>query len=81
MTTSPFVLSIETTSGQSIQHGFHLGTDERLAREIAAEKFHARVRHGLPVVTVALLRDRKLVDVYDGTWFNADTRAWWDERA
>lgn len=72
MTTfSPFVLSIEVAAGRSIQYGFHLGTDERLARQIAEEKFNARVAHGLPVVTVALMRDRRIVDVFDGKWFNA----------
>jgi hypothetical protein len=69
MTFAPFCLSIETTSGKSEQYGFHLGTDEKLARQIAEEKFNARVRHGLPVVTVALMR-RKIVDVFDGKWFN-----------
>lgn len=69
-TFSPFCLSIEVAAGQAVQHGFHLGTDERLARQIAEEKFHARVKHGLPVVTVALMRDRKVVDVFDGKWFN-----------
>ena len=65
-----FTLSIEDTAGHSFQHGFHLGTDERLARQIAEEKFNARIKHGLPVVTVALIHDRKIVDVFDGTWFN-----------
>ncbi len=67
----PFILSIETTSGVSHQHGFHLGTDETLARQIAEERFHGRVAAGLPVVTVALLRDHRIVDVFDGKWFNA----------
>lgn len=34
--TSPFVLSIEPTGKPAYQHGFHLGTDEPLARQIAA---------------------------------------------
>jgi hypothetical protein len=68
--TDPFILSIETSHGHSFQHGFHLGTEERLARQIAEEKFHARVKHGLPVITVALIRAGKLVDCYDGAWFN-----------
>ncbi len=70
MTFAPFCLWIETTPGKSVQHGFHLGTDEKLARQIAEEKFNARVEHGLPVVTVALMRNRKIVDVFDGKWFN-----------
>ena len=69
MTNQPFILSIETAPGQSQKYGFHLGTDERLARQIAEEKFHSRANNGLPVVTVALLRDGKMVDCYGGTWF------------
>ena len=67
--TQPFTLSIEITAGQSFQHGFHLGTDERLAHQIAEEKFHARANNGLPVVTVALMRNGKMVDCYGGRWF------------
>lgn len=67
--TAPFTLSIETTAGQSYQHGFHLGTDERLARQIAEERFHARIKHGYPTVTVALMREGKMVDCYGGRWF------------
>ncbi len=63
-----FVLSIEDTAGHSFQHPFHLGTDEKLARQIAVEKFQARVQYGLPVVTVALMRGNKMVDCYDGVW-------------
>jgi len=66
---STFTLSIETTEGQSFQYGFHLGTDERLARQIAEERFHARVNNGLPVITVAILRDGRMVDCYGGRWF------------
>jgi hypothetical protein len=64
---SPFVLSIEPTGKPSVQYGFHLGTDERVARQIAEEIFHKRVTYG-PICTVALIRDRKIVDVYDGAW-------------
>ncbi len=65
-----FTLSIETTEGKSFINGFHLGTQEPLARQIAEEKFHARRNNGLPVVTVALLLGNKMVDCYDGQWFN-----------
>jgi len=74
---STFTLSIEDTYGHSFQHGFHLGTDKALARQIAEERFHARIKHGLPVVTVALIRERKLVDCFDGEW--ESERQWWDE--
>ena len=64
-----FCLSIEETEGASRLHGFHLGTIESVARSIAEETFHARVRHALPVVTVALMLNGKVFDVYDGRWW------------
>jgi hypothetical protein len=69
--TQPYILSIETAEGRSFRHGYHLGTDETLARQIAEEKFHARVNAGLPTVTVALIRDGRMIDCFDGTWFNS----------
>ena len=70
---SPFCLSIEPTEGKTFQYGFHLGTDERLARVIAVEKFQQRNAAGaerpeLFTRTVALMRNRRIVDVYDGRW-------------
>lgn len=67
----PYVLSIEDTEGHSFQHGFHLGTDLPIAKTIAEKRFHGRVKAGLPVVTVGLLKDGKLVDCYYGDrWHN-----------
>jgi hypothetical protein len=66
--TTPFTMSIEYAPGESKQHGFNIGTDEALARTIVADLFHARVRAGLPVIAVALMRDGKLVDCYDNVW-------------
>lgn len=63
-----FQLSIEPVEGPSFMHGFHLGTIESIARQIASEMFHARNKYDLPTRTVALLRDHKLFDVYDGVW-------------
>lgn len=65
-----FTLSIEDVAGHSFQYGFHLGTDERLARKIAEEKFNARVANNMPVVTIALMRAGKMVDCFDGQWMN-----------
>ena len=62
----PFTLSIEDVAGHSFQYGFHLGTDEKLARQIAEEKFRGRVQFGLPVVTVALFCGAKMVDCFLG---------------
>ncbi len=72
-----FTLSIEETEGKSYQHGFHLGTDETLARQIVTEKMQAFRTYSLPVVSMALIRDRKIVDVLyiDGTWQNATGEA------
>jgi len=68
----PFLLSIEPTEGTSFIHSFHLGTDERLAREIAIDIFKNRKwwpRVGyISVRTVALYRNGKMIDVYDGEW-------------
>ncbi len=68
MTSTQITLSIETAPGHCVQHGFHLGTDERLARQIAEEKFNARRNHNIPVVTVAILRAGRMIDWYDGKW-------------
>jgi hypothetical protein len=66
--TKTFELSIETAPGKSERHGFHLGTIEAIARQIAKEKFYARRKWGYPTVTVALMRNGKLFDCYDRTW-------------
>ncbi len=64
------ILSIEETEGKSRQHGFHLGTDEKLARQITTEKMQAFITYHMPVVSMALIRNRKIVDVLyaDGEW-------------
>lgn len=71
MTNSPFTLSIEATDGVAFQHGFHLGTYERVARSIAVERFTGRNAYGLATRTVALMRDGRIVDVFDGVWSSA----------
>lgn len=68
MTSSTFVLSIEPTDGKSFVHGYHLGTDEAVARAIAAERFHGRNSCGMHTRTVALIRNGRLFAVYDGEW-------------
>lgn len=70
---APFILSIEPTGKPAYVHGFHLGTDEAVARKIAEEMFRSR-RY---TCTVALIRDHKLVDVYDGAWASEST--FWSE--
>jgi hypothetical protein len=64
----PFTLSIETDAG-TYQHGYHLGTQEPLARAIAENIFAKyRPRQGSRIVTVALKWEHKMFDVYDGEW-------------
>lgn len=60
----PFTLLVETTAGKTHQHGYHLGTDERIARLIAEEYFRAR-----KVVTVSLMLAGRTYDVFNGQWF------------
>jgi hypothetical protein len=66
--TQPYILSIEPIEGETFQHKFHLGTDIGVAKKIAVEMFHARNQQNMPTRTVALLRDNKIVDCYDGKW-------------
>lgn len=67
-----FTLSIEPTGKPCFVHGFHLGTHEAVARKIAEDAFHARNARGECICTVALIRDRRVFDVYDGTWRSSD---------
>jgi hypothetical protein len=69
---SIFVLSIEETEGHSYQHGFHLGTEEKIARQIVEEKFKWRVDNNLPILTMALKRNGKLFDVFYGDKWESD---------
>ena len=80
----PFILSIEPVGAPTFQYGFHLGTDEALARRIAEEKFHARNLSpiksdigGVPMATrtVALFRKGKMIDCYDGVEWSSQ-REW-----
>lgn len=75
MSVSTFCLSIETAPGQSHQYGYHLGTIEAIARQCVVDRFAAHVRHGLPVVTMALMRDGRIVDVFHGSKWDSDYAA------
>lgn len=72
---NPFTMSIETEPGKSHQHGFHLGTDERLARQLVVERYHGRVAAGMPTVTIALMRDGRMVDCWIGDKWQSDVEA------
>jgi hypothetical protein len=66
---STFILSIETNV-RTYQHPYHLGTIESVARKCASDIFdHLKPQiNGEYIVSVALIRDGKLFDVYDGEW-------------
>lgn len=54
---SPFTMSIEEHEYEAFTYGFHLGTDEAIARDIVGERFRARACAGMPTITIALMRD------------------------
>lgn len=63
----PFVMSIETEEGRPpILHSFHLGTNEQVAKRLVEERYAARVANGEPTLTIALMRDGRIWDVFDG---------------
>ena len=66
-----FTASIETTHGVSHQHPWHLGTQEPMARTIVMEIYANHLKWERPVLTVALMFDGKIIDVFDGKdWTN-----------
>lgn len=65
---TPYIASIELTNDTTRLYPFHLGTDERIARECVVDIFKGR-KYDAPIRTVALMdADQKIVDVYDGEW-------------
>ena len=66
----PFTLSIETDAGTYV-HGFHLGAIEPTARALAADAYCNLIpKIGQYIRTVALIRDHKIEDVFDGQWYS-----------
>lgn len=63
MAHSTFTLSVEVQHGTAEQHPFHLGTDARVARQIAEETFRARGAR-----SVALILKGCIAAVFDGEW-------------
>lgn len=63
--THPYVVSIEPINGPTFRHAFHLGTDLKVAKWFAKELWHWHNANG-GCYTVALLREGKIVDTYDG---------------
>lgn len=70
----PFVMSIEE-GNRTFVHGLHLGTHEPLARQLIEERFAARRSMGLETVTIALMHEGKVVDVYYGNAWHSATYA------
>lgn len=68
LNTPVYTMSIEAEPMKGKQHGFHLGTQEAIARQMVEEKFHGRVKAGIPTITIALIYKNRIVDVYDGMW-------------
>lgn len=71
------VLSIEPKGGETFIHGFHLGTDLKMAKLIASIIFHGRNDSPLErdfkgrimrTQTVAIKQGDEILDVYDGRW-------------
>ena len=69
---SPFLASIETFDHGTFTYGFHLGTDERVARQLCEDLI--RLAHfkgrSCRVRTVGLMRDGALFDTFDGAWLS-----------
>ena len=68
---SVFLASIETTTKGTFTHGYHLGTDERVARACAEQLLGLKWSAALgwfDVRTVGLMRDGQLIDTFDGDW-------------
>lgn len=75
----PFILSIEPLDGPAYQHGFHLGTDLRVARSVAEEVF---TRKAARTVAIMDKPHGQLVDVFDGLRWTSDLHdAFWEGAA
>lgn len=72
MTSSVFILSIETTIYPAFQAPFHVGTDLVVAMQQAEDTYRNRVWFpgvgNVTIRTVALMRDGRMVDCFDGQW-------------
>jgi len=82
---STYQLSIEPVDGATFRHNFHLGTDFRVACNVAVDIFHNRKwwpRVGnVTVRTVALILNDKVVDVFDGEWASDTWAKLYEEEA
>jgi hypothetical protein len=79
----PFTVSIEPVNRPVYQYGYHLGHDEVLARNFVRGMWRDYdAHHGQGLYTIALMRDGKIHDVFDGReWFSDSMNAFWDQAA
>lgn len=81
---STYQLSIEPVDGATFRHNFHLGTDLRVARNVASDIYFNRKwwpRVGdVKVRSVALILNDKIVDVFDGRWASDVWAQLWEEQ-
>lgn len=62
-----YCLFIEPYSGNTYQYGYHLGTDLRVAKIIAQERYFANSEI---VRSVSLVLSGKTIDTFNGNWNN-----------
>lgn len=62
VSSNPLTISLECIEGPN--QTFELDTTEDVAREVAVQRFHANKN----LRTIAILRNGKVIDVYDGEW-------------
>lgn len=63
---STITMHVETSPGLTVQHGFHLGTDIDLAKQIAEDRFHTTDCLG-----IFLERNGRVEALFDGeAWYS-----------
>ncbi len=79
----PFTVSIEPVNRPCYAYGYHLGHDEILAKNFVRGMWRDYdAHHGQGLYTIALMRDGKIHDVFDGRdWFSDSMNAFWDQAA
>lgn len=79
----PFTVSIEPVNRPCYAYGYHLGHDEILAKNFVRGMWRDYDNHhGQGLYTIALMRDGKIHDVFDGReWFSDSMNAFWDQAA
>lgn len=71
-----YYASVEVSQGMTYQHPYHLGTDLRMARHCCEAIYYNRIDSGKPVVSIGLMLSGKLIDTFDGVWFEEAIANW-----